>query len=88
MKSNELIKLTSVDGGQDYECKPNQEFIAPTGKFKLWGDAHIKDDEGNTVCHLRVLDFKEGAELPAILFPAKPTKRVSKPKEVEENDEL
>jgi len=72
MKSNELIKLTSVDGGQDYECKPNQEFIAPKGKFKLWGDAHIKNDAGETVCHLRVLDFKDGAELPAILFPEAP----------------
>jgi len=69
MKSNELIKLTSVDGGEDNECKPNQEFIAPKGKFKLWGDAHIKNYAGETVCHLRVIEFKNGAELPKILFP-------------------
>lgn len=84
MKSNELIKLTGIDGTSDYECKPNAEFIPQKGKFKLWGDAHIKDDEGNTVCHLRVLDFKDGAELPAILFP-EPEKPKVKPKKVQDD---
>jgi hypothetical protein len=76
MKSNELIKLTSVDGSEDFECKPNSEFIAPKGKFRLWGDARITNEDNETVCHLRVLDFKEGAELPAILFPPKVKKQV------------
>lgn len=84
MKSNELIKLTSIDGGEDYECKPNTEFIPPKGKFKLWGDAHVKDNDENTICHLRVLDFKDGAELPAILFPA-PPKPKAKSKKVQDD---
>lgn len=71
MKSNELVKLISADGGKDYEFKPNSEIVAPKGKFKLWGDAHIKDEENNTICHLRVLDFKEGSVLPSCMFPIK-----------------
>jgi len=84
MKSNELIKLTSIDGGKDYEFKPNTEIVPPRGKFKLWGDAHIKDDDNQTICHLRVLDFKEGAELPAILFPVV-EKSKPKPKKVQDD---
>ena len=86
MKSNELIKLFNVDTGESYECKPNQEFVPIKGKFKLWGDAHIKNDDNETICHLRVLDFKDGAELPSILFP-EPEKPQRKPREAE-NDEL
>lgn len=84
MKSNELIKLISVDGGEDFECKPNSEFVAPKGKFQLWGDAHVKNNEGGTICHLRVLDFKDGAELPAILFPVVEKPR-EKPKKVQDD---
>jgi len=83
MKSNELIKLTGVDGAEDYECKPNTEFIPKRGKFKLWGDARLTDDNDETICHLRVLDFKDGAELPAVLFPA-PVKK-AKPKKVQDD---
>ena len=86
MKSSELIKLTNVKDGEVFECIPNKEFIAPKGVFKLWGDARIVDNDNQTVCHLRVLDFKDGAELPSILFPPK-VKKVIKPKEAE-NDSL
>ncbi len=84
MKSNEFIQLTNVDTGKVYKCLPNDEFIPQKGKFVLWSDAHIKNDENETVCHLRVLDFKDGAELPECLFPPKPKR---KPKEAT-NDEL
>jgi len=86
MKSNELIKLTNVVTGEHYECKPNQEFTPLKGKFTLWGDARITDDNNQTICHLRVLDFKDGAELPSVLFP-EPVKPQRKAKEAE-NDEL
>ena len=86
MKSNELIKLTNVETGEHYECKPNQEFVPIEGVFTLWGDAHIKDDNNQTICHLRVLDFKHGAKLPSVLFP-EPIKPQRKIKEAD-NDEL
>lgn len=80
MKSNELIKLFNVENEEEYECKPNTEFVPRRGKFRLWGDAHLKDDNNETICHLRVLDFKDGAELPEILFPEviKPKAKVKK----------
>lgn len=72
MKSNEYIKLTDVKTGEHYTCLPNQEFIPIRGVFTLWGDAHLKDENNQTICHLRVLDFKDGAKLPVCLFPTKP----------------
>ena len=84
MKSNELIKLTNVSNGEVYECKPNEEFIPPKGVFKLWGDAHITDEDNKTICHLRVLDFKDGLVLPAVLFPPKPKRKAKE----ETNDSL
>lgn len=88
--SNERIYLIGVDGAEDFECKPNHEFIPPVGKFKLWGDAHIvdEDDDNKSVCHLRVLDFKDGITLPHILLP-EPTsvKAKRKPKLLEASDD-
>ena len=73
MKSNELLRLYSADGGEDYEFKPNDDIIPPKGKFYLWGDVHVTDNNENTICHLRVINFKGGAELPSVMFPkAKP----------------
>lgn len=87
LKSNERIHLISIDGGEDFDCKPNHEFIPPKGKFKLWGDARIvdEDNDNKTVCHLRVLDFKEGINLPEELFPAPKVK--SKPKLTEASND-
>ena len=89
LKSNERIHLISIDGGKDFVCNPNQEFIPPKGKFKLWGDVHIvdEDNDNKTVCHLRVLDFKEGINLPEELFPVPVAKVKSKPKLTEASND-
>lgn len=89
MRSNEYIKLTNIETREDFECPPNQEFIPPRGRFKLWNNASILDDNNQLIIQLNVIDFKDGAELPAILFPTPEVKAKKKPKvEVNENDEL
>ena len=48
MKSNELIKLSEVNTGEIFECKPLEEFVMPEGTFKSWNEARLFNDAGET----------------------------------------
>ena len=45
--------MTEVDTGKSFTCNPNEEFIAPIGKYKAWNEARLINEDGTTAYILK-----------------------------------
>lgn len=64
MKSNELIKLSEVNTGAIFECRPLEEFVMPEGIYKSWNEARLFNDAGETEVILKAGQIVDNPKIP------------------------
>jgi len=62
MYSNEYIKLENTETGEIFECRPNDEFIMPEGRYKSWNEARLIDEDGLTATIFKAGEIVENEE--------------------------